>query len=128
MNKNYELAIRDGKFITQIVPVKYSAALKRQLLETADEEKRNEIYNQLILCNELKLINLCYDVIMNRFGFLNEDFFDDLYQEGMLLMTEVLYNKRLNPSFKWCTPESLIYGMERYLKYKLAQLSKTLGL
>jgi len=45
MNKNYELAIRDGKFITQIVPVKYSAALKRQLLETADEEKRNEIYN-----------------------------------------------------------------------------------
>lgn len=127
MNKNYELAIKDGKFITQIVPVKYSEVLKRQLLETADEEERNAIYNQLILCNEIKLTNLCYDVIMNTFGFLNDDYFDDLYQEGMLLMTEVLYSKRLNPSFTWCTPESLMYGMERYLKYKLAQLSKALG-
>lgn len=123
MQKKNSVSMKDGKFSTTIKPVTFEKSLRAQLKEAETVAEKNKVYDQVILCNEFPLVSLCCDLVRDRFGFMNDDCFDDLYQEGMLFMTETLHNRRQNPNFKWCTPKNLMYGMERYLRGKLRELS-----
>lgn len=93
-----------------------------QMKNAKTEAERKAVWDAVILVNSKGVRELSEQAVMEMMGYKDEDMIEDLYQEGMLILTQKVNRiKKAYPKGS-CSPVNLMFGMIVDLMEKLVEI------
>jgi len=102
----------------------YCMFFQEQMKVAKTEAEKKSVWDALILVNSNNVQKLSEKTVIKMMGYRDEDMIEDLYQEGMLLITQKvnsLKSRSSEDSF-FCYPTNLMFGMNVDLMEKLLEI------
>lgn len=116
MRRPYKI---NKKFTSIVYPPEYTYLLKEELKCADSESEKNAVWDALIMANSFNLLGLCAEIISEKNLSDSDELYEELFQEGMLLLFEKLNKLKKSIAIENITSSVLFDGIKESLAGKI---------